>query len=167
MKKALLILLFPCVVFGQTELEDLAVFANMTAGVNSSVMDSISNAVSDSEALDFDKDSTNELYDDAAIVGRVDVIEQLPSNDITNTQVTNWNDAFGWGDHSTQGYLTNFTETDPIFSAWDKSTGISISESQISDLTHTVDTKLTQSEVNAFESDPIFLNSIAANISAA
>jgi hypothetical protein len=34
----------------------------------------------------------------------------------------------------------NYTETDPTFIAWDKSTGISITESQISDLTHTVDT---------------------------
>jgi len=32
------------------------------------------------------------------------------------------------------------TETDPTFTAWDKSTGIVITESQISDLTHTVDT---------------------------
>lgn len=31
-------------------------------------------------------------------------------------------------------YLVSFTETDPIFQAWDKSTGISITESQISDL---------------------------------
>src|SRR6056297_4258855 len=30
------------------------------------------------------------------------------------------------------------TETDPTFTAWDKSTGISITESQISDLSHTV-----------------------------
>ncbi len=33
-----------------------------------------------------------------------------------------------------QDYLTSFTETDPVFSSWDKSTGISITESQISDL---------------------------------
>ncbi len=32
------------------------------------------------------------------------------------------------------------TETDPEFTAWDKSTGILITESQISDLSHTVDT---------------------------
>ena len=31
-------------------------------------------------------------------------------------------------------------EADPVYSAWDKSTGITITESQISDLTHTVDT---------------------------
>ncbi len=31
-------------------------------------------------------------------------------------------------------YLTSYTETDPIFGAWNKSTGISITKSQISDL---------------------------------
>lgn len=45
---------------------------------------------------------------------------------------TNWNEAYGWGDHAAAGYLTS--ETDPIFNAWDKSTGIVITESQISDL---------------------------------
>lgn len=28
---------------------------------------------------------------------------------ITNTNITNWNTAFGWGNHATQGYLTNTT----------------------------------------------------------
>jgi hypothetical protein len=26
-----------------------------------------------------------------------------------------WNTAYSWGDHSTEGYLTSFTETDPIY----------------------------------------------------
>ena len=41
------------------------------------------------------------------------------------------------------------TESDPTYSAWDKSTGITITESQISDLSHTVDTdtQLDQSGV--------------------
>lgn len=30
---------------------------------------------------------------------------------------TNWDTAFGWGNHATVGYLTSFTETDPIFTA--------------------------------------------------
>ena len=34
------------------------------------------------------------------------------------------------------GYLTSYTEADPIFSAWNKSSGISITESQITDLDH-------------------------------
>jgi len=38
-----------------------------------------------------------------------------PGLTITNTQITNWDTAFGWGDHSLVGYLT--VETDPVFSA--------------------------------------------------
>src|SRR6056300_1663606 len=34
-----------------------------------------------------------------------------------NTKISNWDTAYSWGDHSTEGYLTSFTETDPIFSA--------------------------------------------------
>ena len=33
---------------------------------------------------------------------------------------TNWNTAYGWGDHAAAGYLTSFVETDPVFSIWDK-----------------------------------------------
>ena len=32
---------------------------------------------------------------------------------ITDTKVGQWDTAYGWGDHSTAGYLTSFTETDP------------------------------------------------------
>ncbi len=41
------------------------------------------------------------------------------------------------------GNLTCVTETDPVYGAWDKSSGISITESQVSDLSHTVDTDTT------------------------
>jgi uncharacterized protein (TIGR02145 family) len=69
------------------------------------------------------------------------------TNGITLTNITNWTTAYSWGDHSIAGYLTSFNESDPLFSAWDKSTGISITESQIIDLDHftTVD-----------ETDPVF-----------
>ena len=40
---------------------------------------------------------------------------------ITTTEKSNWNTAFGWGDHSTEGYLTSFTETDPTVPAHVKS----------------------------------------------
>jgi hypothetical protein len=49
------------------------------------------------------------------------------------------------------------TETDPVFTSWDKSTGISITESQISDLGTYIET----------ETDPVFDVSIAAGITGA
>lgn len=35
---------------------------------------------------------------------------------ITNNSA-NWNTAYGWGNHASAGYLTSFTETDPIWTA--------------------------------------------------
>jgi hypothetical protein len=32
---------------------------------------------------------------------------------ITPTNISNWDTAYGWGDHSSVGYLTSFTESDP------------------------------------------------------
>jgi len=40
-----------------------------------------------------------------------------PAKNITGTQVTNWDTAYGWGNHASGGYLTSYTETDPIFNA--------------------------------------------------
>ena len=36
---------------------------------------------------------------------------------IISSQITNWDTAYGWGNHATAGYLTSFTETDPIYNA--------------------------------------------------
>jgi hypothetical protein len=33
---------------------------------------------------------------------------------IVTDNSTNWNTAYGWGDHSTAGYLTSFTETNDL-----------------------------------------------------
>jgi hypothetical protein len=38
-----------------------------------------------------------------------------PAGGILGADITNWNTAFGWGDHSLAGYLT--VETDPVFGA--------------------------------------------------
>jgi uncharacterized protein (TIGR02145 family) len=35
--------------------------------------------------------------------------------DVTSQMIANWNEAYGWGDHAAEGYLT--TETDPVFTA--------------------------------------------------
>jgi hypothetical protein len=39
---------------------------------------------------------------------------------ITTSDITNWNTAYGWGDHASAGYLT--TETDPVFGASEAAT---------------------------------------------
>ena len=41
----------------------------------------------------------------------------IPSSVIQGSEANNWTEAYGWGDHSAAGYLTSFTETDPIFTA--------------------------------------------------
>jgi hypothetical protein len=38
-----------------------------------------------------------------------------PAGNITNTKITNWDTAHAWGDHGVEGYLTTYTETDPVF----------------------------------------------------
>jgi hypothetical protein len=34
-----------------------------------------------------------------------------PANSITNTNITNWDTAYGWGDHGLEGYLTSESDT--------------------------------------------------------
>jgi len=46
-----------------------------------------------------------------------------PAAGILAGDITNWDTAFGWGDHGIVGYLTSYTETDPIYSA-DPAAGI-------------------------------------------
>ena len=36
---------------------------------------------------------------------------------ITAGNILNWNNAFAWGNHALAGYLTSFTETDPVYGA--------------------------------------------------
>ena len=38
------------------------------------------------------------------------------SSNILSSDISNWNDAFSWGDHSAEGYLKSFTESDPTWS---------------------------------------------------
>jgi len=36
---------------------------------------------------------------------------------ITDAKVGQWDTAYGWGDHASAGYLTSYTETDPVYTA--------------------------------------------------
>ena len=73
--------------------------------------------------------------------------------DVTSTKIGQWDTAYSWDDHSTQGYLTSYTETNDLTSAvtWanvpdanitqssvtQHQAALSITESQITDLSHT------------------------------
>lgn len=41
------------------------------------------------------------------------VFVAAPAKNISSTNITNWNTAFGWGNHASAGYLKSYTETDP------------------------------------------------------
>jgi len=56
------------------------------------------------------------------------------------TNEANWNTAFGWGNHSTAGYLTSYTVTESDVTT--HQAALSITESQITDLAHYDDTAL-------------------------
>lgn len=50
---------------------------------------------------------------DSALQSETDpVFTASPAFGITGTQITNWDTAFGWGDHATAGYLTSVTFND-------------------------------------------------------
>jgi hypothetical protein len=83
---------------------------------------------------------------------------------ITSTQISNWDTAYGWGDHGLEGYLTSYTETDPIFTA---SVAFGITSTQVSNWDtaygwgdHGLEGYLT----SYTETDPIFTASVAFGI---
>ncbi len=45
--------------------------------------------------------------------------ETADYNNLSNLpalNIANWNTAYGWGNHASEGYLTSYTETDPVWS---------------------------------------------------
>ena len=67
--------------------------------------------------------TVNGSYPNFQLTGSAEITETDPvflasdAAGITSTDISNWDTAYGWGDHSTAGYLTSYTETDPIFGA--------------------------------------------------
>jgi hypothetical protein len=57
------------------------------------------------------------------------------SGDFTSTNVSNWNTAYGWGNHASVGYLTSYSETDTLASVTGRgattSTNISVNNAKI------------------------------------
>jgi hypothetical protein len=109
------------------------------------------------------------------VVEKDPVFEKSVAQGIAATDTANWNRklnaytesdpvyeisvARGISPADTASWNRKLTsETDPIFSVWDKSTGVLISESQITDLKHFT---------NNNETDPVFGKSVAKSISIA
>lgn len=79
---------------------------------------------------------------------------------ITSADISNWNTAYGWGDHSVLGYLT--AETDPIFTA-SAAGGITATQVTNWDTAHGWGDHSTAGYITA-ETDPIFTASAASAI---
>jgi len=82
------------------------------------------------------------------------------ANVITSADISNWNTAYGWGDHSVLGYLT--AETDPIFTA-SAAGGITATQVTNWDTAYGWGDHNTAGYITA-ETDPIFTASAASAI---
>jgi uncharacterized protein YaiE (UPF0345 family) len=76
---------------------------------------------------------------------------------ITSTETGRWETAYGWGDHGAAGYLTSFTEVDPLWSAASNSYYTAAQ----------ADAAFATGTPVYAESDPAFSASIAAGIMSA
>lgn len=79
------------------------------------------------ETVKISYNDTTKDYLENKLVGEFGVIELTVLGEaafetykisLNSTKLSNWDTAYGWGDHSVEGYLKSFIETDPIFSAW-------------------------------------------------
>lgn len=96
---------------------------------------------------------------------RVSTLEGLPAASILSTDITNWNDAYSWGDHALAGYLTSYTETDPVFTA-SAAAGILSSDITNWNTAYGWGNHASAGYLTSFsETDPVFSASAAAGIS--
>ena len=84
-----------------------------------------------------------------------------------NAKISNWDTAYSWGDHSSAGYLTSYTETDPVFSASEAASITSTNTTNWNTAFGWGDHS-TQGYLTSFtETDPVFTASAASGIEAA
>ena len=87
-----------------------------------------------------------------------------PSYQITTTKISNWDTAYGWGNHASAGYLTSFTETDPIFSA-SEAASITAQNKTNWNTAYGWGNHATAGYLTSYtETDPVFLASAAAGV---
>ena len=87
-----------------------------------------------------------------------------PAYQVTSQKITNWDTAYGWGNHASAGYLTTYTETDPIFSA-SPASGITLQNITNWNAAYGWGNHATQGYITSYtETDPVFLASAAAGV---
>jgi hypothetical protein len=125
--------------------EDLILTVDDPSGTPVSKKITVANLIGSTDVISVIESNTNVTlagsYDYLTISGQVITLGQIDlSTDVTGTLAsgnigshthviadvtdftdssTNWNTAYGWGDHGTEGYLTSYTESDPVFVASD------------------------------------------------
>jgi len=87
-----------------------------------------------------------------------------PAYQVTSQKITNWDTAYGWGNHASAGYLTTYTETDPIFSA-SPASGITLQNITNWNAAYGWGNHASAGYLTTYtETDPIFQASAAAGI---
>ncbi len=82
------------------------------------------------------------------------------------SQLTNWNTAYGWGNHASAGYLASYTETDPVFGA-SVASGISATDIGSWNTAYGWGNHASAGYLTSYtETDPVFGASVAAGITA-
>ena len=72
--------------------------------------------------FDFEFDAISDAFQEAVpslnpvFTGTV-TADAITANTINGSTTSTWDTAYGWGDHGAEGYLTSFSETDPVFLA--------------------------------------------------
>lgn len=76
----------------------------------------------------------------------------MGTNIITDTKVGQWDTAYGWGDHSSAGYLTSFTETNNLSTAvtWANVPDANITQSSVTQ--HQAALSITESQISDLQS---------------
>lgn len=116
--------------------------------------DSSGNAESDS-------DDVNEISEDKTpqLGGTLDAngnYIDMGLNTITDTKVGQWDTSYGWGDHASSNYLTDYTVTESDVTT--HQAALSITESQISDLSSYITASSTDTLTNKSGNVSMFTN---------
>jgi hypothetical protein len=90
----------------------------------------------------------------------------MGTNTITDTKVGQWDTAYGWGDHSTAGYLTSFTETNDLSSAvtWANVPDANITQSSVTQ--HQAALSITESQISNLGTTVVLDSDIGSTVQA-